>query len=105
TSTYYMYQSLYSASNYILNNNIVGGVSQSILANPILTWETTYMTNLGIDFGLLSNRLTGSIDWFNKDTKGILISLPVPLEHGTTVVPNQNAGAVNNKGVELDIDW
>lgn len=105
TSTYYMYQSLYTPTNYILNNNIVGGLSQTILSNPMLTWETTYMTNIGVDYGFLRNRLTGSIDWFNKNTEGILISLPVPLEHGTATVPNQNAGEVNNKGFEFDVNW
>lgn len=59
----------------------------------------TYMTNIGVDFALLDNRLSGSLDVYNKDTKGILISLPAPLEHGTSVVPNQNAGEVNNKGL------
>lgn len=105
TSTYYMYQSLYTATNYILNNNIAGGFSQTVLSNPNLTWETTYMSNIGVDYGFLKNRLTGSIEWYNKDTKGILISLPVPLEHGTTTVPNQNAGEVNNRGVDFDIHW
>lgn len=63
------------------------------------------MTNIGVDFALLDNRLSGSLDVYNKDTKGILISLPAPLEHGTSVVPNQNAGEVNNKGFELDLHW
>jgi TonB-linked SusC/RagA family outer membrane protein len=105
TSNYYMYQSLYSASNYILNNTITGGLAETGLANANLTWETTYMTNVGIDYGFLNNRLIGSIEWFNKDTKGILISLPVPLEHGTSTVPNQNAGEVNNRGFDFDINW
>jgi len=105
TSTYYMYQSLYSANNYILNNTITGGLAQTVLSNTNLTWETTYMTNSGIDYGFFNNRLNGSLEWFNKDTKGILISLPVPLEHGTSTVPNQNAGEVNNKGIDFDINW
>lgn len=105
TTSYYMYQSLFATANYILNGNIAGGLAQTVLANPALTWEKTYMTNLGIDFALLSNRLNGSVDIYNKDTKGILISLPAPLEHGTSVVPNQNAGEVNNKGFELDLHW
>lgn len=105
TSTYYMYQSLYSATNYILNNTITGGLSQTVLSNANLTWESTYMTNIGIDYGFLRNRLSGSLEWFNRDTKGILISLPVPLEHGTTTVPNQNAGEVNNRGFDFDINW
>lgn len=105
TSTYYMYQSLYAAQNYILNNGIAGGMAQTVLSNANLTWESTYMSNLGVDFGLLKNRLTGSLELYNKDTKGILISLPVPLEHGTSTAPNQNAGEVNNKGVDLDMNW
>lgn len=105
TSTYYMYQSLFAATNYILNNNIVGGLSQTVLSNSQLTWESTYMTNVGIDYSFLRNRLTGSLEWYNKDTEGILISLPVPLQHGTATVPNQNAGGVNNRGFELDVNW
>jgi TonB-linked SusC/RagA family outer membrane protein len=105
TSTYYMYQSLYSATNYVMNNTVTAGLSQTVLSNANLTWESTYMTNIGIDYGFLRNRLTGSLEWFHRDTKGILISLPVTLEHGTTTVPNQNAGEVSNKGVDFDINW
>ena len=105
TTSYYMYQSLFATANYILNGNIAGGLAQTVLANPALTWEKTYMTNIGVDYAFLNNRLSGSVDIYNKDTKGILISLPAPLEHGTSVVPNQNAGEVNNKGVEFDIRW
>ena len=76
-----------------------------MLSNPPLSWEKTYMTDLGIDFALLSNRLAGSIDVYNKDTKGILMSLPAPLEHGTGTVPDRNAGEVNNRGLELDLSW
>ncbi|MDE5621627.1 MAG: TonB-dependent receptor, partial [Alistipes sp.] len=105
TTGYYMYQSLYSSSNYILNGTIAGGIAQTALSNPGLTWEKTYMTDIGLDFALFGSRLSGSFDWFDKDTRGILISLPVPLEHGTSTVPNQNAGAVDNRGFELSLDW
>lgn len=105
TTSYYMYQSLFATANYVLNGNIAGGMAQTVLANPNLTWEKTYMTNVGIDFAFLDNRLNGSVDVYNKDTKGILISLPAPLEHGTSTVPNQNAGEVNNKGFDLDLHW
>ena len=100
-----MYQALYATTNYVLGNTITGGFSQTTLSNPQLTWESTYVTNVGIDYGFLNNRLTGSFEWFNRDTKGILISLPVPLEHGTSSVPNQNAGEVNNRGFDFDINW
>lgn len=105
TTSYYMYQSLFATTNYILNGSIAGGLAQVVLANPKLTWEKTYMTNVGIDFAFLNNRLSGTFDIYNKNTEGILISLPAPLEHGTSTVPNQNAGEVNNKGFEVDIRW
>ena len=105
TTSYYMYQSLFATANYILNGNIAGGLAQTVLANPDLTWEKTYMTNIGLDFALFNSRLSGTIDLYNKNTKGILISLPAPLEHGTSTVPNQNAGEVNNKGFEVDLHW
>ena len=105
TTSYYMYQSLFSPVNHVLNNTATSGMAQTALSNANLTWETTYMTNIGIDFGFLNSRLSGSMEWFNKDTKGILISLPVPLEHGTAAVPNQNAGEVNNRGVDFELNW
>lgn len=105
TTSYYMYQSLFATANYVLNGSIAGGLAQTVLANPNLTWEKTYMTNVGVDFAFLNNRLNGTVDIYNKNTEGILISLPAPLEHGTSTVPNRNAGEVNNKGCELDIHW
>ena len=105
TTSYYMYQSLFSTANYILNGNIAGGFAQTVLSNSELSWEKTYMANVGLDFSLFAGRLSGSVDIYNKDTKGILISLPAPLEHGTSIVPNQNAGEVNNKGFEMELNW
>lgn len=105
TTSYYMYQSLFATANYVLGGNVAGGLAQTVLANPNLTWEKTYMTNIGLDFAFLNSRLSGSVDIYNKDTRGILISLPAPLEHGTSTVPDQNAGEVNNKGFELDLHW
>lgn len=105
TTSYYMYQSLFATANYILNGNIAGGLAQTVLANPELTWEKTYMTNIGLDFTMFNSCFSGTIDIYNKNTKGILISLPAPLEHGTSTVPNQNAGEVNNKGFEFDLRW
>ncbi len=105
TTSYYMYQTLFATASYILNGNIAGGFAQTVLSNAELSWEKTYMANVGIDYSLFNSRLSGSLDVYDKNTKGILISLPAPLEHGTSIVPNQNAGEVNNKGFEFDINW
>lgn len=105
TTSFYMYQSLYASANSVLNGIIASGFAQTILANPDLTWERTNMLDFGIDFSLFGGRLFGSFDWYDKLTDGILISLPAPLEHGTSTVPNQNAGQVRNRGFEFDINW
>lgn len=105
TTNYYMYQSLYATANAILNGNIAGGFAQTVLANPALTWERTRMADVGLDFGFFDSRLSGTFDWYDKYTSGILISLPAPLEHGTSTVPNQNAGELRNVGFDFDINW
>lgn len=105
TATNYMYQPLYGAANYVLNSNIAGGVAQSVLSDPNLTWETTYISNLGFDFSMLKNKLSGSAEIFNKNTEGILIALPAPLVHGTSTVPSQNVAKVRNRGFEINLEW
>lgn len=76
------------------------GEVQNQEGNPDLTWETTTQTNVGLDFGLFNNRLTGSIDWFNKDTEDLLLQTIVP---GTSIRTFINAGEVNNRGVDFSL--
>ena len=91
--------------NYVLHNAVAMGLAQALLANPNLTWETTYITNVGVDFGVLNNRLTGTVEYFHKKTKDILIELPAPLAHGTADIPRQNSATVTNQGLELSLGW
>ncbi len=67
--------------------------------------EMTYITNLGVDYNMFSNRLSGSLEFFNKKTDGILIDLPAPMVHGNATIPKQNAAQVTNKGVEFSVNW
>lgn len=97
--------STYAQSNYVLGNNVVMGLSQTALANAMLTWEKVNMTNIGVDFNVLGNRLGGSLEYFNRYTKDILIDLPAPLVHGNATLPRQNAAEVSNKGVEVSLTW
>ena len=103
----YDYQSLYTTSgnNYVLGNQMVTGLALSAISNADLTWESTKVFNVGLDFGLFNSRLTGTVDFFNKKTTGILINLPAPGVHGTTSLPKQNSAQVTNKGVEFTIGW
>lgn len=98
-------QSLYSASNYILNNNIATGIAMLAIPNGNLTWEKTKIFNAGLDFGFANNRLSGTLEYFHKKTEDILIDLPAPLVNGNASIPRQNAGVVVNKGVEISLGW
>lgn len=70
--------------------------------NPFLTWETTTTQNVGLDFGFLSNRVTGSIDLFQKDTKDLLVYSPIAA--GDLSNFNWlNVGDMRNRGIEGNI--
>ena len=103
----YDYQSLYTTSgnNYVLGNMMVTGLALAGISNVDLTWESTKVLNVGLDFGFFNNRLTGTVDWFNKKTTGILINLPAPAVHGTTSLPKQNSAEVTNRGLEMSLGW
>lgn len=79
------------------------GVSTTQLPNPDLKWETTAQLDLGVDFGLFGNRLTGSIDYFHKNTRDLLLQLPIPRTtgFGTTF---KNVGAMQNNGLEITLN-
>jgi TonB-linked SusC/RagA family outer membrane protein len=78
------------------------GISTTQLPNPDLKWETTSQLDLGIDFGLFENRLTGSIDYFDKQTKDLLLQLPIPRTTGFTST-FKNVGGLKNSGFELSL--
>ena len=74
------------------------------MANPNITWEKTAQWNFGIDATLFSNRLNFTLDVFRKDTRDILLQLPVPGILGVDP-PMQNAGKVRNTGFELQTSY
>lgn len=92
-------------SNYTWGNQLAVGVAQLSLANEAMTWETTYVSDIGLDFGLFKGRFNGTVDGFIKRTEGILINLPAPYAHGTATIPTTNAAVVSNKGVEISLSW
>ena len=87
---------LYSGSNYA---GLSGMISTSI-PSPDLRWETTTQTNVGIDFGLFNDRVTGEIDYYTKNTEDLLLSALVPATTGFTSV-YKNVGRLENKGWEF----
>lgn len=81
------------------------GYTIRALANPNLTWESTYMTNIGVDMGFLNNQFTMSVEYFNNRTKDMIIQRPIPLSYGYDTNPFDNVGEVENKGFELELGY
>lgn len=79
------------------------GMFTTRMANSDLKWETTYTTNAAVDFELFQNRLGGSIELYNMDTKNLLVQRSLPTMTGYTSVWT-NLGATNNKGLEITLN-
>lgn len=95
---------LYSGKlNYAFSNSMTPAIYLMQIANKDLKWETTYQTNVGLDFGLFNNRISGSVDLYNKDTKDLLLYADVPPSIGFSQV-QQNVGSINNKGLEITLN-
>ena len=77
-----------------------GGLSS--IADPNLSWETNYTTNLGLDFGLFNQRLYGTIEYFNRDSRDLLQYVPISRITGFGEIM-KNIGSINNKGLELSL--
>ncbi len=88
-------------NRYIFDKTIYQGYSPLNAGNKHITWETTESTNLGFDFVMFRNKFSGNVDFFNKQTKRMLLELPVPISIGLPSSPWTNAGNVENKGVEI----
>jgi len=91
-------------ATYASGWNILGslGSAVSTLGNNNLTWEKQEQIDLGIDFGLFSNKLTGSVTYYNRKSKDLLMARPLPISAGITSF-NDNIGQVKNTGVEIDM--
>lgn len=73
--------------------------------NPDLKWETTTQTNVGLDFGIIDNRIYGSVDYFKKETTDILLPISLPNFVGDVSPTFLNAGEVSNSGVEFALSY
>lgn len=89
------------------------GIAPTQIGNPDLVWETTTQINVGLDFSTANQRISGSIDYYIKETEDLLLGRPIPTTSGFATVI-QNIGDMENEGVELslttrnfvgDFDW
>jgi len=91
-----------SRTTYAFDANAGYGYRPGIIPNPNLRWETTSSLNLGLDFGLFNNRVSGSIEVYRQNTHDLLLQRQLPLTSGFANVL-ENIGSTRNKGIELTL--
>ncbi|AYN69591.1 SusC/RagA family TonB-linked outer membrane protein [Euzebyella marina] len=89
---------------YQFGGNVVSGSAIVQAGNPDITWETSTMTNIGVDATFLNNRISLVAEYFWKYTDDILLDLPISTTIGVNP-PVQNAAAVSNNGYEIGINY
>ena len=99
-----------SGNNYVFGSgangteSITQGTKPSGLANPGVKWEQSIQTDLGVDYGMWGNKLTATVDIYNKLTSGMLHSMPVPGYAGDSA-PIGNLCSMVNGGIEFDLGY
>ncbi len=89
-------------SGTAIGTNFVGGYTTNTSPNPNLTWEKTKGLNIGLDFGLFSNRITGSVEYYDNKTTDIIFNKSLPVSNGTNSVLI-NDGSTASTGIELTL--
>lgn len=93
-----------SGMGFVFGGLPVDGAGITSMANSGIRWETANTRNIGVDFGFFNNKLNGAFEYYIRDTKDILLRLPIPGTIGLTA-PYQNAGEVRNKGWDLNLNY
>ena len=101
----YAFQSWYETGYTVMGGKKAPSFYLRQLPNIDITWEETKTLDLGLDFALLNNRLSGAIDYYSKYTSGILYSPSIGLIYGDKRSPLQNLAEVSNRGMELTLRW
>ena len=96
----YAYQGLYATGQ---DDYSYPGVLVSRLSTPDLKWESNLQLNLGVDYQIF-NKVTGSIEWFNRKSKDLLFSLPLPPSTGFSGI-DKNIGDIKNFGYEIQLAY
>ncbi|HLW20482.1 MAG TPA: SusC/RagA family TonB-linked outer membrane protein, partial [Cyclobacteriaceae bacterium] len=102
----YVYQGTIN-SNFFYNfdGTLEGASTITNLANADLKWESTAMTNVGLDLGLFNDRFNLSFEWFDNQTNGMILGVPIPHSLGFDGAPVANVGTVSNQGIEVALGY
>jgi TonB-linked SusC/RagA family outer membrane protein len=93
-----------SLNTYGYGYNYAGsaGSVPNNVGDPNLTWETNKIFDVGVDIGILKNRITGTVDYYDRQTSNLILNVPFSLTSGFAG-QNQNAGGMDNKGIEITL--
>ncbi|MCQ2348091.1 MAG: TonB-dependent receptor [Paludibacteraceae bacterium] len=95
-------QSVAGPAYYAFGGSTLAAYYPNAIVDPNLSWETSREWNAGVDFGFVRDRVTGTVDFYNKVSKDLLYSVELPLEAGGQSVVT-NIGSVLNRGVEVGL--
>ncbi|HLR24966.1 MAG TPA: TonB-dependent receptor, partial [Fodinibius sp.] len=88
----------------IFGNEIDRGATVTTLVNQNVTWEKSEQTDIGLQFGLLNNKIEGEVDWYKRTTKDMLVEVGVPGSVGLDATEG-NVGSVENRGFEFSLNF
>ncbi|GAB3250952.1 TonB-dependent receptor [Larkinella harenae] len=92
-----------SRSTYVFGTEPGFGYGLNVIPNPDLKWEISRTLNLGVDFGFLNDRISGSLELYDTRTSDLLLSRLIPITSGYASIL-QNIGATRNRGIELSLN-
>ena len=93
-----------SAGTFYYNGAFIKAIGPTQNPNPDLKWESTGMLNVGLDFGLFSNRLSGTVEYYDKRTSDLIWNYPVSTTQYFVNTLYANVGEISNKGLELTLN-
>lgn len=96
----YAWQPLYALG---WNNALEAGILQSSLGNTALEWESSNAYDAAVEFSVLKNRVSGTIEYFDRQSSNLIFDVPLPLSSGITTV-TRNIGTMYNRGIEVELN-
>lgn len=92
-------------ARYIFGNTVYTGIVPNVNPNPDLKWEQSKQANIAFDYGIANGRFSGSLEYYDKKTTDLLLTVPIS-QTGSAFVSTQlqNIGSVQNKGLEFSMD-
>ncbi|WP_339921828.1 TonB-dependent receptor [uncultured Cyclobacterium sp.] len=107
-NSYWPYLAVVNQTNglsYNFSGSFAPGAGITALVDESIGWETSVTTDLGVEFGLLNNRIFVEADYFRKTTSDIIVQLPIPSILGGVSAPFENVGEMTNNGFEFNINY